>query len=58
MRDARILYNTNIVGRTVDVAMAVNLPGRSYCDALEMLKCHRLDIRRNELCEKTMKKIA
>ena len=23
-----------------------------------MLKCHRLDIRRNELCEKTMKKIA
>ena len=23
-----------------------------------MLKCRRLDIRRNELCEKTMKKIA
>ena len=39
-------------------ALRIILPGRSYCDALEMLKCHRLDIRRNELCEKTMKKIA
>ena len=37
--------------------LRIILPGRSYCDALEMLNCHRLDIRRNELCEKTMKKI-
>ena len=39
-------------------ALRIILPGRTYCDALELLKCSRLDVRRNKLCEKTMKKIA
>jgi hypothetical protein len=38
-------------------ALRIILPGRSCSEPQEMLQCPWLDIRRSELCEKTMKKI-
>ena len=39
-------------------ALRIILPGGCYSEPQEILQCPRLDIRRSELCEKTIKKIA
>ena len=52
------MYLSEQVEKIQKRALRIILPGRSYGEAQEMLQCPRLDIRRGELCEKTMKNIA
>ncbi|CAB4010558.1 Hypothetical predicted protein [Paramuricea clavata] len=52
------MYLSEQVEKIQKRALRIILPGRSYGEAQEMLQCPRLDIRRDELCEKTMKNIA
>ena len=52
------MYLSEQVEKIQKRALRIILPGRSYGEAQEILQCPRLDIRRGELCEKTMKKIA
>ncbi len=52
------MYLSEQVEKIQKRALIITLPGRSYGEAHEILQCLRLDIRRGELCEKTMKKIA
>ncbi|CAB4023173.1 Hypothetical predicted protein [Paramuricea clavata] len=52
------MYLSEQVEKIQKRALRIILPGRSYGEAQEMLQCPRLDIRRGELCEKTIKNIA
>ena len=52
------MYLSEQVEKIQKRALRIILPDRSYGEAQEIVQCPRLDIRRGELCEKTMKKIA
>ena len=51
-------YLSDKLERVQKRALKIILPGLSYKEILETLGCPRLDERRSELCEKTLKKIS
>ena len=49
------VYLSDGLERVQKQALKIILPGRSYNEILETLGCARLDERRSELCQKTLK---